>query len=62
MNFDNEYLHKIVIDYMGRRIKLYGSDGRHEVIEDNNVGQFMSMLDFIKKTVSPELIEHAPIS
>jgi len=62
MNFNNEYLHKIVIDYMGRRIKLYGSDGRHEVIEDNNVGQFMSMLDFIKKNASSDIVEHAPIS
>jgi hypothetical protein len=62
MNFENEYLHKIVIDYMGRRIKLYGSDGRHEVIEDNDVGQFMTMLDFIKKTAPEHLVEHGSIN
>ena len=62
MNFNNEYLDKIIIDYMGRRIKLYGADGSYKVIEDNNVGQFMSMLDFIKKNASSDIIEHAPIS
>lgn len=62
MKFDNEYLDKVVIDYIGRRIKLYGSDGTCEVIEDNNVGQFMSMLDFIKKTAPAELIEHGSIN
>lgn len=61
MKFDNEYLDKIVIDYMGRRIKIYGSDGSYEVIEDNNVGQFMSMLDFIKKNAPTSLIEHGSI-
>lgn len=58
MNFANETIDKIEIDYIGRRIKLYGSDGRFEVIEDNSVGQFMSMLDIIKKTAPTELIEH----
>ena len=58
MKFDNEYLDKIEIDYMGRRINLYGSDGTVQVIEDNSVGQFMSMLDFIKKTAPANLIEH----
>lgn len=58
MKFDNEYLDKIQIDYMGRRINLYGSDGTIQVIEDNSVGQFMSMLDFIKKNAPANLIEH----
>lgn len=62
MNFDNESIHKIVIDYIGRKIKLYGTDGRYEVVEDNSIGQFMSMLDFIKKHAPSNVIEHASIS
>lgn len=61
MNFTNEYMHKIKIDLTSRKIELYGSDGRCEVIEDNSVGQFMSMLDIIKKTAPEGMVEYASL-
>jgi hypothetical protein len=62
MNFDNEYLHKIVIDLTSRKIELHGSDGSNEVISDNNVGQFMSMLDYIKKHAPVNIVEYAQVA
>lgn len=62
MKFENETIEKITIDYIGRKIKLYGSDGSFEVIEDNNVGQFMSMLSYIKNNAPENLIEHSSIN
>lgn len=61
MNFTNEYVDKIKIDLTSRKIELYGADGSHQVIEDNNVGQFMAMLDLIKKTAPVELVEYASL-
>lgn len=61
MNFANEYLDKIKIDLTSRKIELYGSDGSCKVIEDNSVGQFMSMLDIIKKTAPTNIVEYAAL-
>lgn len=62
MNFENEYLHKIVIDLMGRKIELQGTDGRNEVISDNNVGQFMKMFNYIKNTAPLDIIEYGKVA
>jgi hypothetical protein len=61
MNFANECLDKIKIDLTSRKIELYGTDGSHEVITDNSVGQFMSMLDLIKKTAPADIVEYATL-
>ncbi len=62
MNFENEYLHKIVIDLTNRKIELQGSDGRNEIISDNNMGQFMTMFDYIRKHAPMNIVEHGKVA
>ena len=62
MNFENEYLHKIVIDLTSRKIELQGSDGRNKIISDNNVGQFMTMLDYINKHAPMDIVKHGKVA
>jgi len=62
MNFENEYLHKIMIDLTSRKIELRGSDGSNKIISDNNMRQFMAMFDHIKKTAPENIIEYGRVA
>lgn len=57
--FANETLHKVLINLPARTVTLYGSDGTEKVIDDNDVDQFMSMVEYIKENAPRDIVEYA---
>lgn len=58
---DNEMLDKITVDVTTRQITLTGSEGNVQVIENNSVKQFMTMLKHIRKNAPDSIVEYASI-
>lgn len=59
--FANETLHKVVINLPARTVTLYGSDGSEKVIDDNDMDQFMNMVEYIKQNAPKSIVEYASL-
>tara|TARA_B100000287_G_scaffold42429_2_gene38417 strand:+ start:7420 stop:7602 length:183 start_codon:yes stop_codon:yes gene_type:complete len=56
---DNDYLSRCVVDPLKRKIYLYSDEGRENVVECDTVEEFMSALDFVRKTLDEDTLSYA---
>ena len=55
MNFDDEYLDKVVVNIKKKSFELYGSDGSYKTIECDETESFMDVLDVCRAFLDEEL-------
>ena len=56
---DNDYLSRCVVDPLKRKIYLYSDEERENVVECDTVEEFMSALDFVRKTLDEDTLSYA---
>ncbi len=56
---DNDYLSRCVVDPLKRKIYLYSDEGRENVVECDTVEEFMSALEFVRKTLDEDTLSYA---
>ncbi len=56
---DNDYLSRCVVDPLKRKIYLYSDEGKENVVECDTVEEFMSALDFVRKTLDEDTLSYA---
>jgi len=55
----DEYLSRCVVDPAKRTIYLYSSEGSEKEVFCETVDEFMSVLQFVRNTVSEEVLSYA---
>jgi hypothetical protein len=55
----DEYLSRCVVDPVKRTIYLYSSEGDEKEVVCETVDEFMSVLHFVRATVSEEVLSYA---
>jgi hypothetical protein len=55
----DEYLSRCVVDPVKRTIYLYSSEGDEKEVVCETVDEFMSVLQFVRATVSDEVLSYA---
>ena len=56
---DNDYLSRCVVDPLKRKIYLYSDEGKENVVDCDTVEEFMSALDFVRKTLDEDTLSYA---
>ncbi len=56
---DNDYLTRCVVDPLKRKIYLYSEEGKENVVDCDTVEEFMSALDFVRKTLDEDTLSYA---
>ena len=56
---DNDYLSRCVVDPLKRKIYLYSEEGKENVVDCDTVEEFMSALDFVRKTLDEDTLSYA---
>jgi hypothetical protein len=56
---NDEMLDEIVIDMASRQIKLTGSFGNTQIISNNTVKQFMTMVKHIKENAPEDIVKYS---
>ena len=54
----DEYLTRCVVDPLKRTVYLYSSEGSEKEVSCETVEQFMSVLDFVRKTLDEETLTY----
>jgi len=55
----DEYLARCVVDPLKRTVYLYSNEGSEKQVSCDTVDEFMSVLDFVSKTVDEETLSYA---
>lgn len=55
MNFDEEYIDKVVVNLKKKSFELYGSDGSYKTIDCEESQSFMDVLDVCRTFLDEEL-------
>lgn len=55
----DEYLTRCVVDPIKRTVYLYSNEGDEKVVECDTVEEFMSVLGFVRATVSEDVLSYA---
>lgn len=55
----DEYLSRCVVDPVKRTIYLYSSEGGEKEVVCETVDEFMSVLQFVRATVSDDVLSYA---
>ena len=55
----DDLLSKCVIDTSKRKVYLYSDEGKENVVECDTVEEFMSALDFVRKTLDEDTLSYA---
>ena len=55
----DDLLNKCVIDTSKRKVYLYSDEGKENVVECDTVEEFMSALDFVRKTLDEDTLSYA---
>ena len=55
---DNDYLTRCVVDPLKRKIYLYSEEGKENVVDCDTVEEFMSALDFVRKTLDEDTLSY----
>ena len=56
---DNDYLTRCVVDPLKRKIYLYSEEGKENVVDCDTVEEFMSALDYVRKTLDEDTLSYA---
>ena len=56
---DNDYLSRCVVDPLKRKIYLYSEEGKENVVDCDTIEEFMSALDFVRKTLDEDTLSYA---
>lgn len=59
--FENETLHKVLVNFAARTITIHGSDGSVRTIDNNDSEQFLNMMAYIKQNAPDGIVEYASI-
>lgn len=59
MDLDDEYLTRCVVDASTRTFLIYSSEGNEQVIQCDNTEEFMNVLNYVRKTVGPDILSYA---
>jgi hypothetical protein len=54
-----EYLSRCVVDPIKRKIFLYSNEGSEKEVVCETVDEFMNALDFVRNTVSEDVLSYA---
>jgi hypothetical protein len=55
----DEYLSRCVVDPIKRKIYLYSNEGSEKEVVCQTVDEFMNALDFVRNTVSEDVLSYA---
>jgi len=55
----DEYLSRCVVDPIKRKIFLYSNEGSEKEVVCETVDEFMNALDFVRNTVSEDVLSYA---
>ena len=55
---EDEYLSKCIIDASKRTVVIYSNEGDEKVIGCDTVEEFMNVLNFIRRTVSEDILTY----
>ena len=55
----DEYLTRCVVDPIKRTVYLYSSEGTEKEVVCDTVDEFMSVLEFVRSTVSEDVLSYA---
>ena len=56
---DNDYLSRCVVDPLKRKIYLYSEEGKENVVDCDTGEEFMSALEFVRKTLDEDTLSYA---
>jgi len=62
MSYPDEFLENITIDVCKKTFLLYSDDGNKRKVQCDTTQQFMDVLDLIKNSADPKIVEYADIS
>lgn len=54
-----EYLSRCVVDPLKRKIYLYSDEGTEKEVSCDTVEEFMNVLNFVRATVSEDILAYA---
>jgi len=55
----DEYLSRCVVDPIKRTVYLYSSEGSEKEVVCDTVDEFMNVLEFVRSTVSEDVLSYA---
>lgn len=55
----DEYLSRCVVDPIKRKVYLYSSEGAQKEVDCETTDEFMNVLNFIRETLSEDMIGYA---
>ena len=55
----DEYLSRCVVDPIKRTVYLYSSEGSEKEVVCDTVDEFMNVLEFVRATVSEDVLSYA---
>ena len=55
----DEYLSRCVVDPIKRKIFLYSNEGSEKEVVCETIDEFMNALDFVRNTVSEDVLSYA---
>ena len=55
----DEFLSRCVVDPIKRTVYLYSSEGSEKQVTCDTVDEFMNVLEFVRATVSEDVLSHA---
>ena len=55
----DEYLSRCVVDPIKRTVYLYSSEGSEKQVTCDTVDEFMNVLEFVRATVSEDVLSYA---
>lgn len=55
----DEYLSRCVVDPVKRTVYLYSSEGSEKEVKCDTVEEFMNVLNFVRDTVSEDVLSYA---
>ena len=59
IKMQDEYLTRCVVDPIKRTVYLYSSEGDEKEVVCDTVEEFMSVLEFVRATVSEDVLSYA---
>jgi hypothetical protein len=54
-----EFLSRCVVDTLARKFYLYSSEGTEQVVECENIDQFMNVLEVVRTQVSEDCLAYS---